>query len=189
MSFLTKILPSWKNALLAVLAAVLLILAFPDFEYWFLAWFALVPLMWAVEREKASTTRSFVVGWLFGTIFFFGTCWWLTFAPITYAGFPWPLAYFLMLCVSVAVGLFPALFAGILAVLLRRFGSWGFLAAPFVWVFTEFLRYWVTGNNWNAVGYSQASVIANRFAFFDWRGSLQYRSWCFLPSIMWCDSG
>ena len=159
MSFLTKILPSWKNALLAVLAAVLLILAFPDFEYWFLAWFALVPLMWAVEREKASTARSFVVGWLFGTIFFFGTCWWLTFAPIAYAGFPWPLAYFLMLCVSLAVGLFPAMFAGILAVLLRRFGSWGYLAAPFVWVFTEFLRYWVTGNNWNAVGYSQASVL------------------------------
>ncbi len=156
MRFITKILPSWKNAHLAILAAVLLILSFPDFEYWFLAWFALVPLMWAVEREKASIVRSFVVGWLFGTVFFFGTCWWLTFAPITYAGFPWPLAYFLMLCVSVAVGLFPALFAGILAVLLRRFGSGAFLAAPLVWVFTEFLRYWLTGNNWNALAYSQA---------------------------------
>ncbi len=142
--------------MLAILAAVLLILSFPDFEYWFLAWFALVPLMWAVEREKASTFHSFVLGWIFGTVFFFGTCWWLTFAPITYAGFPWPLAYFLMLCVSVAVGLFPALFAGILSVLLRRLGSWAFLAAPFVWVFTEFLRYWLTGNNWNAIGYSQA---------------------------------
>jgi len=151
-----KLIPNWENAILAILAAVLLILAFPDFEYWFLAWFALVPLMWAVEREKESTLRSFVVGWLFGTAFFFGTCWWLTFAPITYAGFPWPLAYFLMLCVSVAVGVFPALFAGILAVLLRRFGSWAFLAAPFDWVFMEFLRYWVTGNNWNAIGYSQA---------------------------------
>ncbi len=156
MGFIKNILPSWKNALLAVLAAALLIVAFPDFEWWFTAWFALVPLMWAVEREKESVVRSFVVGWLFGTVFFFGTCWWLTFAPITYAGFPWPLAYFLMLCVSVAVGLFPALFAGILAVLLKRFGSWAFLAAPFVWVFTEFLRYWLTGNNWNAIGYSQA---------------------------------
>jgi apolipoprotein N-acyltransferase len=154
--FINRILPNWKNAVLAALAAVLLTLSFPDFEYWFLAWFALVPLMWAVEREKASTARSFVLGWLFGTIFFFGTCWWLTFAPITYAGFPWPLAYFLMLCVAVAVGIFPALFAGILSVMLRRFGSWGILAAPFVWVFTEFLRYWLTGNNWNAIGYSMA---------------------------------
>jgi apolipoprotein N-acyltransferase len=48
---LSKILPSWTNVLLALLAAVLLILSFPDFEFWFLAWFALVPLMWAVERE------------------------------------------------------------------------------------------------------------------------------------------
>ena len=142
--------------MLALASAILLILAFPDFDYWFLAWFALVPLMWAVEREKESTSRSFVLGWIFGTAFFFGTCWWLTYAPITYAAFPPILAYFLLFCVCLMAGLFPAMFAGILSVLLRRLGSLAFLAAPFVWVFTEFLRYWITGNNWNALGYSQA---------------------------------
>ncbi len=150
------LLPSWQNALLAAASAVLLILAFPDFDLWFLAWVALVPLMWAIGREQASTRRSFVLGWLFGTVFFFGTCWWLTFAPITYAGFPPILAYFLLFCVTVVAGLFPAIFAGVLSILLRRFGSRAFLAAPFVWVFTEFLRYWLTGNNWNAIAYSQA---------------------------------
>ncbi len=153
---LAKLLPSWKNLLLAVFAALLLILAFPDFEYWFLAWFALVPLMWAVEREKASTAKSSVIGWIFGTIFFFGTCWWLTFAPIHYAGFPPILAYFLLFCVTTVTGLFPGIFAAILSVLLRRFGSRAFLAAPVVWVACEFARYWITGNNWNGVGYSQA---------------------------------
>ena len=68
--FVERIFPSWQNVLLAILAAVLLILAFPDFEYWFLAWFALVPLMLAVEREKASVARSFVTGWIFGTLSF-----------------------------------------------------------------------------------------------------------------------
>ncbi|HQU94270.1 MAG TPA: hypothetical protein PLK77_18375, partial [Pyrinomonadaceae bacterium] len=184
---LTKGLPGWKNALLALMSAILLILAFPDFDYWFLAWFALVPLMWAVGREvdrehpcppeldgrntseKPQTLfrtlakvcgqgcpRSFVLGWIFGTAFFFGTCWWLTYAPITYAAFPPMLAYFLLFLVCLMAGLFPAMFAAILSVLLRRFGSLAFLAAPFVWVFTEFLRYWITGNNWNALGYSQA---------------------------------
>lgn len=153
---LTKGLPGWENALLALGSALLLILAFPDFDYWFLAWFALVPLMWAVEREKDSTSRSFVLGWIFGTAFFFGTCWWLTYAPITYAAFPPILAYFLLFCVCLVAGLFPAMFAGLLSVLLRRFGSIAFLTAPFVWVSTEFLRYWLTGNNWNAIGYSQA---------------------------------
>jgi Apolipoprotein N-acyltransferase len=150
-----SVIPTWQNALLAVVAAVLLILAFPDFEIWWLAWFALVPLLWAIEREKESTARGFVLGWLFGTIFFFGTCWWLTFAPITYAGFPPVLAYFLLLLVCIAAGIFPAIFGGAMSMLLRRFGSVGILAAPFVWVFTEFARYWLTGNNWNAVGYSQ----------------------------------
>lgn len=151
-----RIVPSPLNAFLALVSAVMLTVAFPNFEFWYLAWFALAPLLWAVEREKTSTTKSFVVGWLFGTIFFFGTCWWLTFAPITYAGFPWPLAYFLMLVVAVIVGLFPAIFAGVLSILLRRLGSIAILAAPVLWVFTEFLRYWLTGNNWNAIAYSQA---------------------------------
>ncbi len=175
---LRNIAPSWKNALLAILAAVLLILSFPDFEFWFLAWFALVPLMWAVERESkpqtpglqkpalskgirhaidSTITRSFILGWIFGTIFFFGTCWWLTYAPINYAAFPPVLAYFLLFCVTAVAGLFPGIFAAILSVLIRRFGSGAFLAAPFVWVFTEFARYWLTGNNWNAIGYSQYS--------------------------------
>src|SRR5687768_10782007 len=127
---LTKGLPNWKNAALALLGAVMLILAFPDFDYWFLAWFALVPVMWAVEREKESTSRSVLVGWIFGTAFFFGTCWWLTYAPITYAGFPPIVAYLLFFCVAAVAGLFPAMFAGVLSVLLRRFGSVAMLAAP-----------------------------------------------------------
>ncbi len=155
---LRRLLPSWRNALMALAAAVLLILAFPDFDLWFLAWFALVPLLWAVEREKESIGRSFVLGWIFGNVFFFGTCWWLTFAPITYAGFPAPLAYFLLFCVTSVAAVFPGLFAAITAYLLRQFGPVAFLAVPFVWVFTEFLRYWLTGNNWNAIGYSQAFV-------------------------------
>ena len=153
---LTRYLPSWKNAALAVVSALILILAFPDFEFWFLAWFGLIPLLWAIEREKGSAACSFVLGWIWGFIFFTGTCWWLTFAPITYAGFPTPVAYFLLFCVTGIVGIFPGIFAAVCAALLRRFGPRAILAAPFVWVFTEFLRYWLTGNNWNAVGYSQA---------------------------------
>lgn len=153
-----KIFPPWKSVLPAVIAAVLLILAFPDFDYWFLAFIALVPLMWAVNRERKSTVKTFFLGWIFGNIFFFGTCWWLAFAPIKYAAFPPTLAYFLLFCVTSVAAIFPGLFAATLSGLLKRFGSIAILAAPFVWVFTEFLRYWVTGNNWNAIGYSQAFV-------------------------------
>lgn len=153
---LTPYVPSWKNAALAALSAVLLILSFPDFEFWFLAWVGLVPLFFAIQREKESPVRSFILGWLWGFIFFTGTCWWLTFAPITYAGFPPIVAYLLLFCVTGIVAIFPGIFAAIFSKLLSRFGSIAILAAPFVWVFSEFLRYWMTGNNWNAIGYSQA---------------------------------
>src|SRR5688500_17761411 len=148
---LSRLLPSWRNALLAVLAAILLILSFPPFEWWFTAWFALVPLLLAVERES-SVRRSFVLGWLFGNVFFFGTCWWLTFAPITYAGFPAPLAYLLLFCVTSVAAMFPGMFAAITSYFFKRFGQNTFLLVPCVWIFSEFARYWVTGNNWNGIG-------------------------------------
>ena len=163
MKFLSAVksnLPGPLNVLLAVFSAILLILAFPDFEFWFLAWFALVPLFYAIECEKESLIKSFFVGWIFGTCFFFGSCWWLTHAPITYAGFPPLLAYFLLFCAASIVALFPALFSLSLSFLLKRFGSYAILSAPFLWTAIEFLRFWTTGNNWNAIGYSLFSFIS-----------------------------
>ncbi len=160
--------PRPLNAALAVISAVLLILAFPDFEFWRLAFVALVPLLVAVDGEHESPKSSFVLGWIFGTVFFFGTCWWLTFAPITYAGLPWPPVYFLMFCAALGAGVFPAVFTMSLAIIRRRFGWFAIALAPVVWVFSEFLRMWVSGNNWNALGYSVAfslppAISAARF--------------------------
>ncbi len=149
-------LPSLTNSLLAILSAILLTLAFPDFDWWFLAWFALVPLFYAIEGEKESVIKSFVLGWIFGTGFFFGSCWWLTFSFITYGGIPTLIAYFLLLIISLMIGFFPAVFGAIFSLILKRFGTYGILSAPFLWIAVEFLRFNLTGNNWNAIGYSQA---------------------------------
>lgn len=149
-------LPSLKNALLAIASAILSVLAFPDFDFWFLAWFALVPLFFAIEREKESIIKSFVLGWIFGIVFFFGSCWWLTFAPVTYGGIPSVIAYILFFGVTVITGFFPAIFGALFSLFLKRFGYYAILSAPFLWTATEFLRFSITGNNWNAIGYSQA---------------------------------
>jgi len=149
-------IPTLKNSLLAIVSAILLILAFPDFDFWFLAWFALVPLFFAVEQEKQSIVKSFVLGWIFGTSFFFGSCWWLTFAPITYGGVPTVIAYLLFSGVALVAGLFPAIFSALFSLFLKRFGIYAIFSAPFLWTATEFLRFNLTGNNWNAIGYSQA---------------------------------
>jgi apolipoprotein N-acyltransferase len=160
---LTKVkLPTLSNSLLAILSAILLTLAFPDFDLWFLAWFALLPLFYAVEQEKESVVKSFVLGWIFGTLFFAGSCWWLTFSFITYGGIPTPIAYFLLFIICSLVGFFPAIFAAVFSLVLKRFGTYGILFAPVLWTAVEFLRFNLTGNNWNAVGYAQAFINGSR---------------------------
>lgn len=156
LSGIRLLVPGKMSAALAIISALLLIAAFPDFEYWYTAWFAPALLFAAARLESESPARAMTVGWIFGVSFFFGAFWWLTFAPINYAGFPPVLAYLLLLVVCMAVAVFPAMFCGILAVTIRRFGDNALFAAPFIWVFSEFLRYWLTGNNWNAIAYSQA---------------------------------
>jgi len=157
-SFAKVRLPTLLNSLLTIFSAILLTLAFPDFDLWFLAWFALVPLFYAIEREKESIIKSFVLGWIFGTLFFAGSCWWLTFSFMTYGGIPMPIAYFLLLIICSILGVFPAIFAAAFSTILKRFGTYGSLSAPFLWTAMEFLRFNLTDNNWNAIGYSQAFV-------------------------------
>ena len=153
-------LPGLKNIGLTVLSVIFLTLAFPDFDQWYFAWFAVVPLFIAIESEKASILRSAFLGWIFGAGFLFGTCWWLTFAMITYGGIPCVGAYFLVFIIVAIVGLYFAVFGGLLSYLFRRMGSYAVFAAPFVWTALEFTRYHLTFNNWNEIAYSQAFVNA-----------------------------
>jgi len=148
-------LPTLTETGLAVLSALLLVLSFPDFNLWPLAWIAVVPLFVAVAR-KPQTGRSFLLGWLTGTLYFYGSCYWLTYSPIRYGGIPAPVAYFLLLPVTLIVGLFPALCCAALARMIRRWGALALFVAPFAWTACEWARLGATGQLWNAVGYSQA---------------------------------
>lgn len=147
--------PSLSACSLAIVSAALLIVSFPDFDLWPLAWLALVPLLLLVARSPG-TGRAFIMGWVFGTVFFYGSCYWLTFSMINFGRIsPW-LAFVLLLPGALLLGLFPALFTALLA---RAITKWGvaalFLASPF-WSALEWARLETTGQLWNAVGYSQA---------------------------------
>src|SRR5688500_11969423 len=144
------------NFIFVLVSVIFLTLSFPDFNLGFVAWVGLVPLFCAIEREKESMVKSAVLGWIFGTGFFFGTCWWLTFAMITYGGIPWYVAYILLFIIVSLVGLYSALFAALLSLLLKKLGSYAIFAAPFLWTALEFARYHITFNNWNEIAYSQA---------------------------------
>lgn len=154
-SRLRAFLPSGAGVALSIAGGLVLVVSFPDFELG-LTWAALAALLFAVDLSRDSVIRGFVTGWIFGTVFFTGSCWWLTFAPITYAHFPWPIAYLALLFATAAAGIFPGIFGALFAFVLKRRRGMAIVAAPFLWVFTETLRMLLTGNNWNAVGYAHA---------------------------------
>ncbi|HZH29188.1 MAG TPA: apolipoprotein N-acyltransferase [Pyrinomonadaceae bacterium] len=152
---LSAAVPARGHAALAVFSAFLLTLSFPDFDLWPLAWVGLVPLLVAVALVERAR-QAFVLGWLAGALFFYGSCWWLTHSMIHYGGLPRPLAYALLIPVVVIVGLFPATFALALAHLCARRGVYALVAAPPLWAASEWARLGATGQLWNAIGYSQA---------------------------------
>src|ERR1043165_4758748 len=137
---LREAVPSTGEASLVIGSALLAVLAFPDFDLWFLAWFSLVPFLFLLARARTAR-RALVSGWLWGIIFFYGTCWWLTYAMIHFAGISAWFAYPLLLLPVILSGLFPALFAGLLARVVHRLGHFAILLAPLIWVSTELLRY------------------------------------------------
>ena len=135
--------------------ALLLILSFPNFELYPLAWIALVPLLVVIAKHP-SPRRAFILGWISGTVFFYATCYWLTYSMIHYGGLPAALAYVLIIGPTVVVGIFPGLFALMLALSVKKWGLWALLLAPILWTAFEWTRLGVTGQLWNALGYSQA---------------------------------
>ncbi|HEV2705918.1 MAG TPA: apolipoprotein N-acyltransferase [Pyrinomonadaceae bacterium] len=142
---------------LAGASALLLVLSFPDFNLWPLAWVALVPLAFAVTRQRMHAATAFVLGWATGTVFFYATCWWLTHAMVHYGGIPRFVAFPLLFPAPLITGLFPALWTAVLARLAARRGTALALAcAPALWAALEWARLAATGQLWNALGYSQA---------------------------------
>lgn len=144
----------WQSAL-ATTTALLLILAFPPSTQSWLAWVALAPLLYALA-QGVSTWRALWLGWLAGIEFTFFAENWITHSMTRYGGLPAVAAYSVALLFAAVLALFPALFAAVLARLVRRFGYWALALAPFVWAATEYLRPMFTGVTWNALGVSQA---------------------------------
>jgi len=152
----TPTLTEWAAS---VLSAVLLILSFPNFEFAALAWIGLVPLL-AVVARGPSPLRALILGWTTGTLFFYASCYWLTYSMIHYGGLPAVVAYLLLIPGALVVGLFPGLFAMILALVIRRWGAKAILLSPIVWATSEYARLGATGQLWNAIGYSQAYPLS-----------------------------
>src|SRR5215216_3614816 len=102
-------------------STLLLIFSFPNFELYFLAWIALVPLLVVIAR-RPSARSAFILGWATGTVFFYVSCYWLTYSMIHYGGLPAMLAYLLLIPGALVIGIFHGLFAFLVV---RAIQKWG----------------------------------------------------------------
>jgi apolipoprotein N-acyltransferase len=147
--------PPLVDWIAALATSLLLILSFPNSEFAPLAWISLVPLVVIIAR-RPSLGSAFMLGWASGTVFFYVSCHWLTYSMIHYGGLPALVAYLMLIPGALVIGLFPGIFAMALAFMIRRHGPVALLLAPFIWVAVEYARLGITGQLWNAIGYSQA---------------------------------
>lgn len=116
--------------LLALSSALLLTLSFPSFNFGFLTWIALIPLLLAIRN--ISLKSALALSWIGGTAFFMGVFWWINLVK----GFT-PLHYFILV---VYLGSYIALFGVLLNFTSRRSKFPLIVTAPVLWVATEYLR-------------------------------------------------
>jgi apolipoprotein N-acyltransferase len=140
---------------LAGLSGLLLFFSFPKFGHWSVAWLALVPLLLALHGS--SGRRAFRLGYVTGVVANVGILYWTALTVLQYGDLNVLVALTVMLLLSLAVALYPALFAWLLGRWLRRFGPRALLLAPVAWVASEIVRaHTLWGFSWCLLGYSQS---------------------------------
>jgi apolipoprotein N-acyltransferase len=148
-----------KDYLKAIISGLLWAFAFPKFNLEFFAWFALVPLLFAIYSGNAR--RAMALGWVTGMVFYFITMSWVVNTLINYGNIPTVLSW-LILSLLVA---YMSLYVGLFAALVRRFSKnhpvYLFLLAPVTWTALEYLRsmHSIYGFSWQGLGYSQFQLI------------------------------
>ncbi|KAF0179157.1 MAG: apolipoprotein N-acyltransferase [Nitrospirae bacterium] len=150
-------IPLWILAALG--SGILLILAFPTFNLYPLAWFAFVPLL--LSLYSMDNRQAFRAGFLFGVVSFFGTTYWIYHSVNHYGSIPFIPSLLLVFALCLYLALYPALFSILFASLIKRSSLPAVLLAPLFWTVCEFARSYVfTGFPWSSLGYSQYSFLA-----------------------------
>ncbi len=129
-----KAVPPWisRPFLAAMLGAVLLWLSFAPVAIWPLAWFAITPWCWLVEKERFTCSRPYLWIWLAGFVYWLAT---IYFVPI-----PHPALWLGWVVFSLYLSLFLPLFVGASRILSRQFSCPTLIVVPIVWTGIEYLR-------------------------------------------------
>lgn len=153
LSHLIKLSKAGKNIILAVFSGLLLTASFPKIGIDWLAWAALVPLLYAL-RER-SPRAGFRIGFIMGVVHYLSLLYWLVPVMRTYGHLPWFLALVILFLFSAVLALFIAVFSMLLTAIGRK--PWCcIIFLPPAWVSVEYIRTFIfTGFPWELLGYAQ----------------------------------
>jgi apolipoprotein N-acyltransferase len=145
--------------LLALVSGVALAFAFPIFNFPLLAWISVAILILAVLN--ATPQYALLLGWLNGVVFYALSVPWFYTVMRHYGPLSVPAAGGVFMLVVFVSAIFHALFATGVAWLGRIGAARACLAAPFLWVSTEFLflHFPHIGFPWNLLGYAAAGNL------------------------------
>ena len=148
---------SAKHYFLAACSGLLLTACFPPFGLAFVAWGALVPLLYLAARNKPPA--CFTLGWLAGLFHGLSLLYWITYVVNRYGGLPLLVSLGICFLLVGYLAIFPGLFCAGLSWLRNRGLPW-LAAAPFLWVTLELGKSrLLTGFPWENLGYSQYSWL------------------------------
>ncbi len=142
----------------AFASAILVVLAFPPFDIFPLAWVAFVPLLLSLWNKNAKD--AFITGYIFGFTYFFGTLYWVYHSINHYGGVSFLSSVCIVVILCCYLGLYAAVFSSLFSSMLRKTKLPALLIAPVIWVVLEFIRsYALSGFPWASIGYSQYKFL------------------------------
>ena len=142
-----------KNLLIAALSGLLLTGAFPKIGLDWLAWVALVPLLYAIRNQSAGS--GFRLGFITGLLHFLSLLYWLVPVMRTYGYLPAYLSVLILFLFAAFLALFVASFAAALSAVGKQ-PVRCLIAMPLFWVALEYIRSFIfSGFPWELMGYSQ----------------------------------
>jgi len=142
-----------KKIAWAILSGLLLTGAFPKIGIDWMAWIALVPLLYAIK--DLSVGWGFRAGFITGLVHFLSLLYWLVPVMRTYGYLPLFLSVIIIIFLAAFLAIFIALFAaGVTAVGPKPAGC--LVLMPLIWVALEYIRSFIfSGFPWELLGYSQ----------------------------------
>lgn len=141
----------------AMVSGFLLTTSFPDADFSFLAFFALIP--WLISMADLDLRQTFASGFIMGLVHYLTLIYWIVPTVHIYGGLHFILACSVLLLLCAYLALYPAIFA-VVAKKTFRTSTFSPFWAACLWTSLEYIRtHLLTGFPWGALGYSQHSNL------------------------------